>query len=487
MGFFSSKSGQTLGYRSCETSSQASSSRPTRPRSPHGRQHPGKPEKKVKFSKSCVPGGPAGPSRNQPVAAAAGAVSAPAVPVTAEPPGHNHGPAPRSCPQSWPPLRPGGSPPFGPAGPPCVPVSQSGLVVFNSSSQLLQVQPDVEPSPVTTGPLSCQPQPNQPPQAGRPFPDKVLAQHEIGGVLPRSANQVPVRFEVGDLVVEKQAGRPLDPLAPVFLPLADRGSLEEDLAACPEVLEEFLGNGQRDAALLLPEEPPPRSCSCHQLPRGSCPAFIERFVQTVTQVLQHKKPNMDGARIILEDSQIDPTPWDKILGSYFDKRELVNSLLFGWDFSLLDDPRPLDAQANLPSAMEFPSHVQAYLETELRFGAIVGPLPADLPFQTFRNPLGTVPKPHCPDSRRVITDCSQRGKGINSWIPHNSHRGKQVIITLPGTAQIVAAIKRTRYRYPGEVIKLWKSDYSRFYRQFLSCPSQSPFLCIGWGGGDLCG
>ena len=486
MGFFSSKDGRTLGYRSCETPSQATSPRSTSPCRPRRRQRPGKPEKKVRVRKTFNSPGPAGPLRGQPPASAVGCVMAPAMPALPGLSCRPDSPVSGDCPQSWPPLRSGGSSATGPSGPTTrqLPVlgRESPLVATHQSPELFQVPASLVSGLDTSSLPSCQPEPVQPLPAEQLQPSRVLAQHEIHGVLPRAANQVPVRYEVGDLVLEKQAGRPLDPLAPVFLPLADRGSLEEDLAACPEILDEFLGDSRGDSSLLLPAQPPPRPCSCHQLARGSCPLFIDRFVQTVTQVLQHGKPNMDGARIVLEDTQIDPTPWERILGSYFDKRELVNSLLFGWDFSLLDNPAPKDAQANLPSAVEFPEHVQAYLDTELQFGAIVGPLPADLPFKTFKNPLGTVPKPHCPDSRRVITDCSQRGWGINSWIPHDSHRGKQVIITLPGTAQIVAAIKRTRYRYPGEIIKLWKSDYSRFYRQFLSCPSQSPFLCIGWKG-----
>ena len=34
--------------------------------------------------------------------------------------------------------------------------------------------------------------------------------------------------------------------------------------------------------------------------------------------------------------------------------------------------------------------------------------------------------------------------------------------------------------YPGEVVVLFKGDYGRYYRQFLVCPSQSPFLAVGW-------
>ena len=202
-------------------------------------------------------------------------------------------------------------------------------------------------------------------------------------------------------------------------------------------------------------------------------------MDTITKVLEWGVPNMDGARIELSKYRcIDPTEWERLLEGYFDRDELVSGLRFGWDFSLAPDPDPRDAPANLPSATEFPDSVDEYVATELSFGALVGPLPPDLPFRVWRNPLGSVPK--VPPKRRTITDCSQRGAGINSWIRHDWHRGKYVETNLPGTTHICAAIRRTRLRFPAELVLLFKLDYSRFYRQFLNCPSQSPFLCIMW-------
>ena len=310
----------------------------------------------------------------------------------------------------------------------------------------------------------------------------VLAQHQIAGLLRRSGPQIPVRYEVGSWVLEKHAGRPLDPEAPVFSTLAEGSCLDDELEAGPGDLDDLWATATGDDYPLESEHPAPGPCRCHASPLGSCPTFVLGFLDTIVQVLQQGKVNMDGARIELDHKQIDPEPWDRLLGSYFDKSELVNALRFGWDFSFTSQPEPRDAPCNLPSAREFATHVDDYIATELKYGAIVGPLPANLPFETFKNPLGTVPKPHCPDKRRVIVDCTQRGHGVNMWIPHDHHRGKEVKTKLPGTTQIVAAIKRTRLRFPGEAIKMWKCDYARFYRQFLSCPSQSPFLCIGWKG-----
>lgn len=272
----------------------------------------------------------------------------------------------------------------------------------------------------------------------------------------------------------------------MFTPLVAQGSLEDDLASSPDVLGVLLASVDAGDQTDIPANPAPGPCSCHSLPAGSCPAFIDRFIKVVVEVLAHDCPNMDGAKILLPGRQIDPEPWQRLLGSYFDKDELVRALLFGWDFSLLPDPKPKDAPANLASAEQHSDHISAYIKAELAHGSIVGPLPANLPFEVFRNPLGTVPKPRCPEKRRTITDCSQNGLGINTWIPHDHHRGRPVKTALPGTKDIISAIQRTKLRFPGQVVQIFKCDYSRFYRQFLSCPSQSPFLCIEWEGELYC-
>ena len=189
---------------------------------------------------------------------------------------------------------------------------------------------------------------------------------------------------------------------------------------------------------------------------------------------------MDGARIPLTHQPIAPGPWASLLRGYFDRQELVDGLTFGWDLSFLPDPAPRDAVANLPSAYENAAAVDAYVATELAYGSLVGPLPPDLPFPVFRSPFGTVPKP--PAGWRTITDCSQRGEGINTWIPADVHRGKSAKIHLPGTPHICRAIRIIQLKFPGEPVELFKGDYGRYYRQFLCCPTQSPFLAVGWRG-----
>lgn len=225
----------------------------------------------------------------------------------------------------------------------------------------------------------------------------------------------------------------------------------------------------------------PDVCGCHTLPAGSCPLFIAHVIRLVVNVRGHRAtPNMDGAQIPLRPT-IDPIPWAAMLGSYFDKDALVAAFTYGWDLSLKPDPSPTSAKINLPSALRRQADVDKYVSTELRYGCLVGPLPDDLPFSISINPLGAVPKANS-ETWRTVTDCSQKSAGINAWIPHDSHRGVPWKIRLPSTETIVAIIARTRARFPGSRIKMFKFDFSRFYRFFLVDPSQIPFLAIKWRG-----
>lgn len=316
----------------------------------------------------------------------------------------------------------------------------------------------------------------------RPAAESGGSHHRRFNTLERQGPQVPIVHEINGHKLHSHPGRQLDPNAPVFTPAGAEVVVSRQDYDSLDALDSILAGVDDKEEVAVRAEPPPPPCSCCRGPQGSCKNFVAEFVDLVSAVLETGVPNMDGLRKELPHKQIQPEPWERLLGTYFEKSILVKSLRFGWDFSLAADPRPLDCDSNLPSALEYPEHVDEYIRTELSYGSIVGPLPDDIPWQVYRSPLGTVAKPHCPDKRRVITDCSQRGKGINSYIRHDYHRGSYIKTTLPGTEEIVAAIKRTRLRFPGQAVKLFKSDYGRYYRQFLACPSQSPFLCVEWQG-----
>ena len=70
----------------------------------------------------------------------------------------------------------------------------------------------------------------------------------------------------------------------------------------------------------------------------------------------------------------------------------------------------------------FEKDVQAYVDQELKFGALVGPFnEAELPFPVYCSPLNTVHRKNS-DTRRTVVDCSQLGAGINAYIDPHWHR-----------------------------------------------------------------
>ena len=323
--------------------------------------------------------------------------------------------------------------------------------------------------------------------AGPPALGQSVTTAEQGGLLPRrfpiqprSGPQIPVEFQVDGHTIRRSFVDHLDPSAEIFVPRSECPATEFGAPFPVDIVEEIVAAVSSDVVRDLSPAAPPAPCRCHQMPLGSCPTFIADFIDIVVRVRSHPsgRCNMDGARVPLRHRPIDPGPWEKMLVGYFDRAELVLGLTYGWDLSFLDNPSPRDAPVNHPSAYEHAEAIDEYIAVELAHGSLVGPLPADTPFPLFRSPLATVPKP--PDKWRTITDCSQRGAGINAWIPANIHRGKDATITLPGTTEICIAIKKVQAQYPGEVVVLFKGDFGRYYRQFCVCPSQSPFLAVGW-------
>ena len=187
---------------------------------------------------------------------------------------------------------------------------------------------------------------------------------------------------------------------------------------------------------------------------------------------------MDGARIPLLCPSFPADAWEEVMGSYFDAKELVSAIRFGWDMSFVESPHPKDAWRNNASAMQFPEHVKHYVDKELTFGSLVGPFDrAELPFPFYRSPFGSVDKKGS-KWRRTVTDCSQITGGINSFVDPRSHRSVPWKVKLPTSMSIVNPIIRTRQLYPNQRVYIWKADMARWYRWILLDPSNVPFFAV---------
>ena len=64
--------------------------------------------------------------------------------------------------------------------------------------------------------------------------------------------------------------------------------------------------------------------------------------------------------------------WKTFLSNYHENI-VVDFLTYGWPINYTACTRPVSSSRNHPSALNFDSHVQAYIDTELSYNAITGP------------------------------------------------------------------------------------------------------------------
>jgi hypothetical protein len=224
-----------------------------------------------------------------------------------------------------------------------------------------------------------------------------------------------------------------------------------------------------------PAVPPP--CTCCDLPLGSCSNFIDHRLELIFQVHNSGVPNQDSLRVPIPSS-LHSVAWATHLHNYWDLLPIMEGIVYGWDIGVVGPATPSSATRNHPSAVEHIDDVRAYVAEELAHGALLGPLKRHLlPFKVAVTPLGAVPKLNSA-RRRIITDCSFSGKGINAWIPKQWYRGQPWKIRLPTVDDIAAAIVQCQLKFPGEPIVGFKIDLARYFRNIGIDPGQSVFLAI---------
>ena len=129
------------------------------------------------------------------------------------------------------------------------------------------------------------------------------------------------------------------------------------------------------------------------------------------------KPNFLKVRLPVT-SQLNVDKWKSPLEDYWDQ-QLLQLLQFGFP---LDFNRccPLQHEVgNHSSANEFPADVDAYIEEECKFGALLGPFDVNPIENAHNSPFMTRNKPSL-DRRRVIIDLSYPlGASVNSGIDKN--------------------------------------------------------------------
>ena len=171
-------------------------------------------------------------------------------------------------------------------------------------------------------------------------------------------------------------------------------------------------------------------------------------------VKANKKPNYMQARLPV-NSQLKVEAWKRHLEGYWDE-QLLHLIEYGF---------PLDFKRNCPlnnesgnhkSATDFPSDIDAYIEEELKYDALLGP------FEKCPIPLGhcspfmSRPKPNS-ERRRVIVDLSwPLGSSVNAGIDKTSYLGSAFSLTFPTVDHITTELTRL-----GRGALIFKVDVSR--------------------------
>lgn len=188
------------------------------------------------------------------------------------------------------------------------------------------------------------------------------------------------------------------------------------------------------------------------------------------QVLKTGVPNYASARIPIP-SGLNIPAWRAALKGYKDEA-IVDFLEFGWPVNYSVAFLPTPSAKNHQSAIDYGNHVQDFLDTECRLGAMLGPFKAPPYKQWFQtSPLMTRPKKDS-NKRRVIIDLSfPDGRGVNAGIPKNSYQGVQHNYTLPTISDLAALVAAA-----GRGAWVWKVDLERAYRQLRIDPLAYPLL-----------
>lgn len=166
--------------------------------------------------------------------------------------------------------------------------------------------------------------------------------------------------------------------------------------------------------------------------------------------------------------------WEKHATGHTDDYWILSCLRYGFPMQYRGPSINTKFTSNHPSAVNFPQHIQKYIQVEMEHGAIVGPF-SEPPFTPWCNvaPLMTREKANRTE-RRVIVDLSfPPDSGPNSRIAKNSVFGKDLTHVLPTVQDAVKIITAFGFE-----VTLCSVDIARAYRNFALDPYDWPLTCI---------
>ena len=213
------------------------------------------------------------------------------------------------------------------------------------------------------------------------------------------------------------------------------------------------------------------------IPTANIPnsVFSGSLLQAHELVKATGKPNYLQARIPIQ-SQLNVKQWEEALVGYWD-RQLLDLLKYGFPLDFNHSCDLGKYTGNHSSATDFPEDIEAYLQEELSYGALLGPFETHPIKGGHCSPFMTCSKPNS-DRRRVIVDLSwPHGASVNVGIDKASYLNSAFELTFPTVDDITSELKRL-----GCGAHIYKVDVSRAFRHVKVDPRDYDLLGLYWGG-----
>ena len=194
-------------------------------------------------------------------------------------------------------------------------------------------------------------------------------------------------------------------------------------------------------------------------------------------VKSHGVPNAIGARICIP-TPLDPQAWSAVATGHPQDSAVLDGIRYGFGLQYDGPPIPSSDDVNHQSAVNYPSQVNKYIETESGHGALLGPFKENPFTWSHLSPLMSRPKTSAdPNQRRIIVDLSYPPhSNVNMGIPPNTIYGEKYPHSLP----TIDDVARVLYEddYAGYMFTV---DISRAYRNFPIDPLDWPLTGIKVG------
>ena len=152
-------------------------------------------------------------------------------------------------------------------------------------------------------------------------------------------------------------------------------------------------------------------------------------------------------------------------------------LRYGFPINFWGDTECLMSdRAAHPSALEYPTHVEQYLNEECNMVAIYGPVTGP-PFGKSTHTSTFITRSKAGSHKRcVIIDLSwPLGASVNHFSPETEYLGTFYKLKLPTVDDFVE-----RLVHLGKGCMMYKIDLARAFRQLPVDPCDYPLLCLQW-------